>query len=118
MPVRVDIMHRRTETRKRMVESLGKTSVTERGVSLLMAVLGIEFQTQPLGEVRVEVGVDIEPLVADVRITEDTVFRICAPGYIIAYLVSTSAEAEVVVLLESEVLVMKVEIIGISDTAF
>ena len=81
-----------------------------------MAVFGVELQAHPLGKVGVDIRSYIIPCIVNVGISQDTFLGICPAGDIISHFVRPSAYTQVVVLLESEILVVQVEIVSVADT--
>ena len=81
-----------------------------------MHELCIGTQTEPLGNFRTDVGSEVVAGITHVGIAEDTIFIVVTERQIVLRTFTTAAGADIMVLLERPVLVVEVEVVGVTDT--
>ena len=83
-----------------------------------MHKLSIDFQLQPFGQLRSNIGCKIITAIIHIRITQDTVFIVITARNIVLSSFTTTTQTDVVVLLECPILVVQIEIVYITQTRF
>ena len=116
MTVRVDRRNCGTETSQWMIETFADTTVTKRSILVGMHEFGIHFQLHPTSQLRSNIGSKIIPFIIHIGITEDSVFRIVTTWNIILCSLTTTAQADIMILFKRPVLIMQIKIVHITDT--
>ena len=98
-----------------MVEAFGESALAEGSIDLRVSVLGIDLELEPFLQLRGDVGGEVVAVEAHLGIAHDPVLGIVAPRDVVLGRLATTAQTEVVALLASGGLVVKLEVIDVPD---
>ena len=99
-------------------EAVSDTAVAEGAVGDAVHELGAEVDLEPVGHLCLGVCVHIEAFVAHVGEFQDTGFIIDAAAHEVLDFLGAAPDGEVVILLESPVFVVELEVVGVAQASF
>ena len=115
--VGVDVAYGGAEACQGVIEAVGKSAVAEGCVAVHVVNLDVGAEFQPVRKLRLQTGVEVVALHVDVGKAQDALFAVVSAADEVLCLLRSAGKAEVMLLFEGEVLVVEVEVVGVSDSA-